>query len=125
MWRIICFVALGGAIGSVLRFLTTALVHKYWQASFPLATFIINGVGCFCIGLFAVLLQKQNFLSEDLKWFLITGLCGGYTTFSAFGLENFTLLQNHNVAISLLYIGGSIFTGIAFVWFGMIVGKIF
>lgn len=124
MWRIICFVALGGAIGSVLRFLTTALVSKYYQAVFPLATFVINGVGCFCIGLFAAMLQKQNFLSEDLKWFLITGLCGGYTTFSAFGLENLTLIQSNNIGISLLYIGSSIFLGIAFVWLGMIVGKL-
>ena len=124
MWRTIIFIALGGALGSVLRFLTAILVNKSWQSAFPLATLLINCVGCFCIGFFVLMLQKQNLLNADLKWFLITGFCGGYTTFSTFGLENINLLENQNIGLSLLYIMTSVIVGIAFVWFGMMVGKL-
>ncbi len=123
MLKTIVYIAIGGALGSVLRFLTSILVNKYWQSIFPMATFLVNIVGCFLIGFIISFFHKQNLLNSDLKWFLITGFCGGFTTFSAFGLENVRLLENQNLGLSLLYVLTSVIVGIGFVWIGMLTGK--
>jgi CrcB protein len=123
MLKTILYIAIGGAIGSVLRYLTSVVISKYWSNHFPLATFIINILGCFLIGLLIGILQKNNLADSNLKWFLITGFCGGYTTFSAFGLENIALLQNNNSALAFLYIGLSVILGLFAVWLGLFVSK--
>lgn len=123
MLKTILYIAVGGAIGSVLRYLTSVLVNKYWNNHFPLATFITNVLGCFLIGLLLGILQKNNLADSNLKWFLITGFCGGYTTFSAFGIENITLLQSNNSGLAFVYIALSVILGLFAVWLGLFVSK--
>lgn len=123
MLKTIIYIAIGGALGSVLRYLTTVLVSKYWSNHFPLATFIANVLGCFLIGLLIGILEKNNLANSNLKWFLITGFCGGYTTFSAFGYENYSLFQSNNSFLALGYIGLSIFVGLFAIWFGLFISK--
>ena len=123
MLKTILYIAIGGAVGSVLRFLTTFLVSKYWSNNFPLATFIVNIIGCFLIGLFVGYLAKNQLEDSNLKWFLVTGLCGGFTTFSAFGMENYNLFQNNNSLLAFGYIALSIILGLFAVWFGLFVSK--
>ncbi len=123
MLKTILYIAIGGAVGSVLRFLTTLLVSKYWSNNFPLATFIVNIIGCFLIGLFVGYLTKNQLEDSNLKWLLVTGLCGGFTTFSAFGMENYTLFQNNNSILAFGYIALSIIIGLFAVWFGLFVSK--
>ncbi len=72
MLKTILYIAFGGAIGSVLRYLTSVLVAKYWSNHFPLATFIANVLGCFLIGFLIGILEKNNLATSNLKWFLIT-----------------------------------------------------
>ena len=124
MIKTILYIAIGGAIGSVLRYLTSVLVNKYWSDHFPLATFLTNILGCFLIGFLIGILGNNPLINDNLKWFLITGFCGGFTTFSAFGLENINLFQNQNSAIAFLYIGLSVIFGLASVWFGLFVTKL-
>lgn len=123
MWRTVVLIGFGGAIGSVLRYLTAVMVNKYYASAFPLATFITNVLGCFLIGLIVGLLEKTQMTNSDLKWFLITGFCGGYTTFSAFGYENIGLFQNNNSGIAFIYMGLSVIFGLFAVWLGLLLTK--
>lgn len=127
MLKTILYIAIGGALGSVLRFLTTVLFSKFCPENsgfqFPLATFIANVIGCFLIGLFLGILAKNQLTDSNLKWLLVTGFCGGFTTFSAFGIENFNLLQNNNTLLAFSYIALSIILGLFAVWFGLFITK--
>ncbi len=107
-------VALGGALGSVLRYLI-GLIPVNERFLFPIKTFAINVIGCFAIGLVTALALKSNNLNPKLVLFLKVGICGGFTTFSTFALESSNLLKNGHAGIAVLYIFLSIAIGITFV----------
>lgn len=122
MIKQILLVGLGGGIGSILRFLASMLALRYYSNSFPLATLTVNVVGCFFIGILFGLLGQNNQINQSLKLLFITGFCGGYTTFSAFAYENFSLLQSNSYWTAAIYIIVSIFIGLFAVWLGMSIG---
>ena len=95
------FVGLGGSIGAMLRYFITIV----WKTgNFPLHTLLINILGCLFIGIVFALSEKTNFITENAKLFLATGICGGFTTFSAFSLENFQLLKTGEFLTAGFYI---------------------
>jgi CrcB protein len=75
------------------------------------------------IGFLIGILEKNNLASSNFKWFLITGFCGGYTTFSTFGYENYSLFQSNNSILAFGYITLSIVLGVFAVWLGLFVSK--
>jgi CrcB protein len=106
---------LGGGIGSMLRYAAYLLLS---DKNFPFATFTVNIIGSFIIGLvLALSIKDENFLNS-WKLFLATGVCGGFTTFSALSAENVVLLQNGKYFIALGYIAASVALGIAAAWLG-------
>ena len=115
----VLFVGLGGAAGSMLRYLTNVITLKYYSANFPLATFIVNVAGCFLAGLIFGSITQETAEAQNLKVLLITGFCGGFTTFSAFALENVRLMNSGNLSTAVLYTGLSIVAGFLAAWLGL------
>lgn len=108
-------VGLGGGIGSMLRFLVAiTLTPKV----FPYATLVVNVAGSFIIGVVFALTLKDALYFNNWKLFLATGICGGFTTFSAFSLENMSLLQSGKITLALAYMAISIVLGIAATFWG-------
>jgi len=114
--RNLVYIFLGGGFGSVLRFLISNYTQKLWNISaFPMGTFVVNISGCFLIGVLSAYFLKVD---NPIKYLMITGVCGGYTTFSTFSAENFSLLQNSNYTILVLYALLSLTIGILMVFLG-------
>ncbi len=107
----VLLVAVGGAIGSVTRYLLGGWVAARYGASFPYGTFIINVTGSFIIGLFLAFAQDRAWLSPYWRLFFAVGFLGGYTTFSTFEYESVKLLQDGEMLLCALYMIGSVVTG--------------
>lgn len=123
MFRTILLVGIGGGIGSAFRYLTSVVAGKYFPGSFSLATFLTNFIGCFLIGLLMGYFLKNHMEESPMRWFLVAGFCGGYTTFSAFAYENIALLQAQNYLTAFSYIILSVVVGLAAVWCGLVLSR--
>ena len=108
------FVFLGGGIGSVLRYLAGMWIGS---TAFPWATLAVNAVGSLAIGLFGGLASRFGW-SEALRLSLMTGLCGGFTTFSTFSKESLALIESGRYGLFVLYVAGSVALGITSAAFG-------
>ncbi|MDE5636801.1 MAG: fluoride efflux transporter CrcB, partial [Alistipes sp.] len=94
MFKAMIIAGLGGFVGTCLRFLTGKLCHVVWaHSAFPWGTFAVNVVGSFLIGILFGLAEKNNVISPSMNVLLITGFCGGFTTFSSLADDMFLLLQ--------------------------------
>ncbi len=108
-------VGAGAAAGAMMRFAAN-LVFK--AGSFPLATFIVNVTGSLVIGMVLGYALKNPQFSVQNKLFLVTGICGGFTTFSAFSAENYALLQDGKYAMAAAYMAFSVLLGIGATFLG-------
>ena len=119
MLKNILLVALGGAVGSVCRYVISCFSHT----SFPWGTFAVNILGSLLIGLLVGWTTK-GVISDGIKLLLITGFCGGFTTFSTFANESFGMMKAGDVLQMALYVGVSVVIGILAVWGGMVLSNI-
>jgi fluoride exporter len=112
------YVAAGSVLGGVARYLLSVLIQLI--PGFPWATLFVNITGSFIIGFYSTLSGPDGrlFASVRQRQFVMTGFCGGYTTFSTFSLETFTLLQGGMVQTALLNIAVSVVTWLVAVWMG-------
>lgn len=106
-WIFILAVALGGALGSVMRYLVGIGAGRAFGTDFPWGTLIINITGSFVMGLFAGLFATRWNLPQATRIFLTVGICGGYTTFSTFSLDAFYLTERGELAATAAYMIGS------------------
>ena len=108
-------VGLGGSIGAMLRYL---IVSMWKTENFPYNTFLVNIIGSLLIGIVFAMSEKTDIINENLKLFLATGICGGFTTFSTFSAENFQLIKSGEYTIAALYIFASVAFCIAATFIG-------
>jgi CrcB protein len=111
------YIALGGAVGSLLRYSLGGAVQRVSASGFPIGTLFVNVSGCFIIGVLVRQFMNMQ-LSPELRALLIVGFCGGFTTFSTFANENMNLLRNGDYFYFTLYLVLSIVLGIAAVVLG-------
>ncbi|MBX4954400.1 fluoride efflux transporter CrcB [Rhizobium lentis] len=118
-------VALGGAIGSVLRYYVGQWALRLMGPAFPWGTLAVNVAGCFVIGVFAELIARRFNASIELRLLLITGFLGGFTTFSAFSLDAISLFERGEAVAGGIYIVASVGLSMAAVIAGLAVMRAF
>ena len=116
----IVLVAIGGACGSVMRLKLGGLIlHGNVNIKFPLSTFTINMVGCLLIGVFAGFIARHEGIGSEWRSLVMTGILGGFTTFSAFGFETAYLIREHHLVTACAYALLSVIAGVASVFLGL------
>jgi CrcB protein len=113
-------VGIGGCLGAVARYKLGGLVlHHTTDWWFPLGTFLVNVLGCLVAGLLSGAVERLGMFSADIRVFLFTGLLGGFTTFSAFGVETVFLLRRGETAVAAGYVVASVVCGVVALWLGI------
>jgi len=119
-WKHAAAVVIGGGLGSFLRFAAGAWVlHHHPAAKFPWATLGVNWLGCLLIGLVYGWVENRTMLGVPVRYFLVTGFLGGFTTFSAFGMETLYLFKRGEGLMAWTYILSSVAGGLFLAWLGL------
>jgi CrcB protein len=114
-------IAIGGALGSVARYLLSTFVLRATGTLFPLGTFVVNVIGCLVFGAIAGAASQRVQLAPALRLFLLTGILGGFTTFSSYAFESFTLVRDGQFLWASLNVAGQVIAGLAGMWAGYVI----
>ena len=118
----ITYVALGGALGSVSRYLLGTWAQTASKSiDFPYGTLTVNLIGCFIIGFLSQLAETRGAFTSEARALVFIGILGGFTTFSSFGNDTVNLLRDGETFNALANVGANVIFGLAFVWLGRIV----
>ena len=119
------WIALGGALGSVVRFWMSGVIAVRFDGKFPWGTIFVNITGSFLIGIFAAWSETGGLLAEatTLRQFLMVGVCGGYTTFSAFSVQTLDLMRSGHWFAATGNVLGSVLACLVAVWLGYLLGS--
>ncbi|HZT76309.1 MAG TPA: fluoride efflux transporter CrcB [Vicinamibacterales bacterium] len=117
----ILLIAVGGALGSVARYLFSTTVLRTTGSLFPAGTFAVNLVGCFVFGLIAGAAEQRVQLVPELRMFLLVGVLGGFTTFSSYAFESFALIRDGQFAWAGINVVGQVVAGLAGMWAGYVI----
>lgn len=121
----IFLIGLAGFIGTLTRYWMSGVVARRYGETFPAGTLVVNLLGCFLVGLLFYILQERFLVNQTVRTVILIGFLGGFTTFSSFGLQTFTLLQERGVGLAFLNLGIANAGGLLLVWAGYTLGKVF
>jgi CrcB protein len=119
----IILIGLAGLVGTLCRYWLSGIVARQYGETFPWGTLVVNVVGCFLAGSLFYLMEERFLVSPTLRSVILIGLLGGFTTFSSFGLQTFTLLREGEFALAALNVTLSNFLGLLMLWVGYSLGK--
>ncbi|MFZ0748990.1 MAG: fluoride efflux transporter CrcB [Pyrinomonadaceae bacterium] len=119
------FVGLGGFVGTIFRYWLGDLIAKRYGETFPLGTLAVNALGCFLIGFLFYFFYDRNLTSPTVRTVVFIGVLGGFTTFSSYGLQTFTLLRDGQVFLALVNVVASNALCLVLVWLGYSLAKAF
>jgi CrcB protein len=114
-------IALGGAMGAAARYLLSSLVLRVSGTLFPLGTFVVNVAGCLVFGLVAGATTPRVQLTPAVRLFLLTGVLGGFTTFSSYAFESFVLARDGQMLWAAVNVGGQVVAGLLGMWAGYVI----
>ena len=118
----IIYILLGGALGTLGRYLVSGFAHKIYLGLFPLGTLLVNLIGSFIIGLCWGLFEQNNF-APNLRTFIFIGILGGFTTFSSFSLETMNLFRDGEIRIGIFNILANNLLGLLLVFGGLFTSR--
>ena len=122
--KLILFVGIGSFIGGILRYLLSQFIQTKFLSTFPYGTLSVNLVGCLVIGLVYALSERTS-MTPEWRLFLATGICGGFTTFSAFSSETFSMLRDGQVWYASSYVLASLVLGVFATFIGYSIPRFF
>ena len=108
--------ALGGAIGSVSRYVLSTIVFRAWGSLLPAGTFIVNLIGCMAFGAIVGAAEQRVVLTPEARAFLLAGVLGGFTTFSTYAFESVALMQDGQFVVAGLNVVGQVLAGLLGLW---------
>lgn len=119
-------VGIGGCLGSIARYWLSGIVQRYFASEgFPFGTLAVNVLGCFVLGYVTSLVEYRQLFGPNVRLLLTVGILGGFTTFSTFGYETFTLLRDNEHLLALANVAGNLVTGVVAVAAGWFLAKMF
>ena len=120
----IILIALAGLIGTLLRYWLSGFVARQYGETFPWGTMAVNLIGCFVTGAVFFLTEERFLVSPTVRTVILIGLLGGFTTFSSYGLQTFTLLRDGEFGLAILNVVTSNILGLFMVWVGYVLGRV-
>ena len=118
------FIALAGLVGTLIRYWLAGFVTRQYGENFPWGTLIVNLIGSFLAGALYHLAEERLLIPPTLRTVILIGLIGGFTTFSSYGLQTFTLLRDGQIGLATLNVAVSNVLGLLMVWMGYVVLKL-
>jgi len=118
------FIALAGLVGTLIRYWLAGFVTRQYGENFPWGTLIVNLIGSFLAGALYHLAEERLLISPALRTVILIGLLGGFTTFSSYGLQTFTLLRDGQLGLATLNVALSNVLGLLMVWTGYVAFKL-
>ena len=118
-------IGLGGAIGALSRYFLSSHITHVFGPGFPLGILIVNVLGCFAMGVIAEFSALSWSLSPEMRSLLVTGILGGFTTFSAFALDTAVMMERNDLVSAMFYVAGSVFGSVAALFLGLYLVRAF
>jgi CrcB protein len=120
----VLLIGLAGLVGTLGRYVLSGIIARRFGETFPAGTLVVNLLGCLLAGFLFYLMQERFLVNQTLRTVIMIGFLGGFTTFSSFGLQTFTLLRDGELWFAAMNIIGSNLLGLLMVWAGYTLGKV-